>query len=89
MNGVDVLILSGGAVEAGGDGEMPERRIEESREDGGGGAVAAEGDCEAACGGSDVDEGGTGVILSTGEGGRTGGWAAVLSFVAEQWSKCM
>jgi len=70
MNGVDVLILSGGAVEAGGDGEMPERRIEESREGGGVGAVAAEGEDEATCAESLVDEGGgRGAILNTGEGG--------------------
>ena len=42
--------------------------------------MAAEGDCEAACGGSDVDEGGTGVILSTGEGGEDRGVGCCFVF---------
>jgi hypothetical protein len=58
MSDVEGLMLMGADVDAGGDGEMPECRMEESRVGGGGAAAAApEGDDDGNCGESDVEDG--------------------------------
>jgi hypothetical protein len=58
MSDVEGLMLMGADVDAGGDGKMPECRMEESRVGGGGAAAAApEGDDDGNCGESDVEDG--------------------------------
>jgi hypothetical protein len=63
MNGVALLMLMGAELDAGGDGEMAEWRMDERRAGGGG---APDGDDDGNCGESDDEDG---IVLK-----GTGAW---------------